>query len=116
MRPEKLYLFDIFEAAKAIERFCAKKTEDQFLQDEILQSAILQKLIVIGEAASRLPSEFRETHPEIAWPDIIGFRNIAVHQYFAIMWEIVWTTATTDIPELKSQLATLIKTEFADKI
>jgi uncharacterized protein with HEPN domain len=114
MRPEKLYLLDILDAAKAIERFCANTSEDQFLQDEILQSAVLQKLIVIGEAASHLPSEFRETHPEIAWLDIIGFRNIAVHQYFAIMWEIVWTTAIADVPDLKAQIAAIIETEFIE--
>jgi uncharacterized protein with HEPN domain len=114
MRPEKLYLFDILEAAKAVERFCANANKDQFLQDEILQSAVLQKLIVIGEAASHLPVEFREGHPEIEWLDIVGFRNIAVHQYFAIMWEIVWTTATADVPELQTQIAAIIKAEFFD--
>lgn len=114
MRPEKLYLFDVLDAAKAVERFCAKASEDQFLQDEILQSAVLQKLIVIGEAASHLPDEFRGAHPEIAWQDIIGFRNIAVHQYFAIMWEIVWTTANVDVPELKAQIAAIIEAEFSN--
>ena len=114
MRPEKLYLLDILEAAKALERFCANASEDQFLKDEILQSAVLQKLIVIGEAASHLPTEFRDAHPEIAWLDIVGFRNIAVHQYFAIMWEIVWTTATADVPELSAQIEAIIKTEFMD--
>jgi uncharacterized protein with HEPN domain len=79
MRPEKLYLLDIVEAAKAIKRFCEPVSEDEFLQDEIRQSAILQKLIVIGESASRLPETFRNRHNDIEWEDIVGFRNIAVH-------------------------------------
>lgn len=65
MRPEKLYLLDIVEAAEAIYRFCMPVGEDQFLQDELRQSAVLQKLIVIGEAAARLPKDFRKRHNEI---------------------------------------------------
>jgi uncharacterized protein with HEPN domain len=51
MRPEKLYLTNIVEAADAIERFMAGLDQAKFLGDELRQSAVLQKLIVIGEAA-----------------------------------------------------------------
>ena len=95
MRPEKLYLVDILDAADAIQRFIESTNEGEFLRDELRQSGVLQKLIVIGEAAARLPRDFQEKHPEIEWQDIIGFRNIAVHEYFAVMWEIVWETAIT---------------------
>ena len=59
MRPEKLYLLDILEAAKAINRFCGTICEDEFLQDELRQSAVLQKLIVIGDAVSGGNGPFR---------------------------------------------------------
>jgi uncharacterized protein with HEPN domain len=65
MRPEKLYLIDIVEAAEAIQRFIDSIGEQEFLKDELRQSAVLQKLIVIGEAASRLSDEFCTQHPEI---------------------------------------------------
>ena len=48
------------------------------VKDELRQSGVLQKLIVIGEAAARLSTKFKEQHPEIEWADIVGFRNIAV--------------------------------------
>jgi uncharacterized protein with HEPN domain len=44
MRPEKLYLTDIVEAADAIQRFCAGRKYADFLYDEMCQSAVLQKL------------------------------------------------------------------------
>ena len=60
MRPELLYLADIIEAADAIERYRAALTaEKEFYEDDLRQSAILQKLIVIGEAASHLSAAFR---------------------------------------------------------
>ncbi len=76
---------------------------------KLRQSAVLQKLIVIGEAAARLPRAFIEKHSEIPWPDIIAFRNIAVHEYFAVDWRIVWVTATQDVPMLRRQIARLLK-------
>ncbi len=72
------------------------------------QAAILQKLIVIGEAAGRLPDEFRQKYGKISWQDIVGFRNFAIHEYFSVNWEIVWTTATQDVPMLRSQVAEIL--------
>jgi uncharacterized protein with HEPN domain len=115
MRPEELYLRDIVEAADAIQRFITSINEDHFMQDELRQSGILQKLTVIGEAAARLPGEFRKAHPVIEWEDIIGFRNIAVHEYFSIMWEIVWTTAIEDVPKLREQITQILTDEFNQK-
>ena len=114
MRPEKLYLVDIAEAAEAIRRFCATLHEDEFLQDELRQSAVLQKLIVIGEAASHLPFDFRDRHPDIEWEDIVGFRNIAVHEYFAVVWEIVWNTAKQDVPDLYTKVLIILTNEYKE--
>lgn len=65
MRPEKLYLLDIVDAADSIHRFCDPVDFNQFLQDELRQSAVLQKLIVIGEAAAHLPADFRKRHTHL---------------------------------------------------
>jgi uncharacterized protein with HEPN domain len=108
MRPERLYLQDILDACDAIERFLRRTTETGFMQDELIQSAVLQKLIVIGEAAARLPRSFTEQHPRIEWADIVAFRNIAVHEYFAVDWKIVWVTATEDVPLLREKIKALL--------
>jgi uncharacterized protein with HEPN domain len=109
MRPDHLYLADIVAAADAIGRFIADMDDDSdFFTDELRQSAILQKLIVIGEAASRLSPELCTAHPEVEWADIVGFRNIAVHAYFSVKWEIVWVTATEDVPRLRTQVKRIL--------
>jgi len=114
MRPEKLYLTDILEAAQAIERFVMGEDFNEFEQNEMMNSAVLQKLTVIGEAASRLPKEFTNRFSEIPWVDIIGFRNIAVHEYFAIRWDIAWVAATEEVSILKEQIEKILRDEFSD--
>lgn len=111
MRPEKLYLTDILGAADAIKRFLSGVDQDAFLQDEVLQSAVLQKMIVIGEAAARISDEYRERHPEVEWSDIVAFRNFVVHVYFSIKWHVVWKTATESVPELRQKIAAILASE-----
>ena len=43
IRPEKLYLVDILEAADAIQRFIEPIDEGEFLNDELRQNGVLQK-------------------------------------------------------------------------
>jgi len=112
MRREELYLTDIVEAADAIQKFLAGIERNAFLEDDLLRSGVLQKLSIIGEAASRLPVEFRQRHPEIEWTDIIGFRNIVVHAYFAVDWSIVWVAATQEAPELRRMVADILSEEY----
>jgi uncharacterized protein with HEPN domain len=69
-------------------------------------------LAIIGEAAAHLSSDFRDRPPGIEWSDIVAFRNIAVHAYFAIEWPIVWVAATQDAPELQSRIAEILKNEY----
>ncbi len=108
MRNDRLYLADILDAIQSIERFTAECDETRFLADELIQSAVLQKLSVIGEAASRLSDEALSAAADVPWKEIIGFRNIAVHAYFSVDWRIVFVTVTDDLPELKSRVITLL--------
>jgi uncharacterized protein with HEPN domain len=108
MRRERLYLLDIVEAADAIRSFLAGVSESAFLGNDLLRSAVLQKLSIIGEAASRLPQDLCDRHPEIDWRGLAGFRNIAIHAYFAVEWPIVWVAATEETPALRERVAAIL--------
>jgi len=86
-----------------------------FLTSELHKAATLQKLTVIGEAAARLSQEFRDTHPQIEWRDVVAFRNIAVHAYFAVQWEIVWATTIDDVPVLRRHVFEILQAENLDQ-
>ncbi len=110
MRREHLYLQDILEACDMIRAFLASIDTSAFLASELHKAATLQKLTMIGAAAAHLSQAFREAHPQVEWRDIVAFRNIAVHAYFAVQWDIVWATATDDVPMLRRQVMEILQT------
>ena len=59
----------------------------------------------IGEACNALTPEFKNAYPEIDWKPIRGFRNISIHEYFAVNIHIVWEIAQNDLPVLKRQFS-----------
>lgn len=104
MRRDDLYLKDIILAADAIAGFLGSRQAADFVDDDLLRSAVLQKLTIIGEAAARLSDEFKQKNTTVPWRDVVAFRNIAVHRYFSIDWQIVWNTATVDVPSLRGEI------------
>lgn len=81
---------------------------ERFLGDELLQSAVLHQLMIVGEAAARVSAGTKAAHESVPWSDVTVFRNRVVHAYFAVDWEIVWTTATKDLPELREAIVQLL--------
>ncbi len=105
MRSDRLYVADMLDAIAAIERFMQGIDEPAFLANELVQSAVLQKLSIVGEAAARLSAAACAAMPAVPWKEIIGFRNIAVHAYFSVDWRVVHVTITDDLPPVKTALA-----------
>ena len=112
MRPDRLYLLDIIEAADRIDVHLAERDRERFLADVTRQAAVLHELTVIGEAAGRLSEALRQAHAATPWAKIVSFRNVVVHAYFGLNWEIVWDTATELVPELRRQIESVLKVEF----
>jgi uncharacterized protein with HEPN domain len=108
MRRDLLYLQDIVEACQDIAEFLTDVNVEAFRESKLVRSAVIQKLMVVGEAASRLSNQFRESHSEIAWNEISAFRNRIVHGYFQVDWDIVWIAASEEAPELLRQAGNIL--------
>ena len=50
--------------------------------DELLQSAVLHWIEIIGEAARRVSDKVRGAYPEVRWRVITDMRNRVTHGYF----------------------------------
>jgi len=111
MLPEKAdvaYLWDMWDAAQAIQEFVSGKTFHHYQHDRMLRGAIERHLEIIGEAANRVSLDCRANHPEIPWRRIISQRHVIAHEYGEIKHELIWKVATVNIPELIAQLESLI--------
>jgi len=100
LRRDRLFLLDISEACRKIERYVAGKTFEDFATEEILFDATVRNLQNIGEAVRCLPEETRNLRPDIPWARIVGLRHLLVHPYFGVDAEIVWDLAINRCPEI----------------
>ncbi len=113
MRHESLYLNDVVEAADHIAEFISGTDFEGFHKSELLRSAVVQKLSIIGEAAARVSEDLTARHPEVPWHQIVAFRNILIYAYFGIDWDVVWRTAKDRSPALRRQIAGILAAEFS---
>jgi uncharacterized protein with HEPN domain len=104
MRRDRQRLQDVLDALDGVARMITEQTEAGFLKDETLRYAVAQRLTVVGEAAARLSAGVRQQNPSVPWNDIVGFRNILVHEYFGIHWPLVWQTAADHARRFASRL------------
>ena len=65
-------------------------------------------LEIIGEAARKVSVEFQVAHPEIPWRNIIGLRNLLIHEYGEVKVDRVWLIVSNDLDSLISHLEALI--------
>jgi uncharacterized protein with HEPN domain len=106
-RETELLIADIIESSEKIFQYTAGMTFKQFLEDEKTADAVIRNFEIIGEAANRLPDEFKDLHSDIDWFKIRGFRNRIVHLYFGVDYEILWQIKETYLPEMIAKIKQL---------
>lgn len=99
-REIKNLLEDIYDAVTKIISYTNGMSYDDFMEDEKTIDAVVRNFEIIGEAANRVPDDFKTEHQEIEWHRIIGFRNRIIHEYFGIDYEILWKIKQENVPEL----------------
>ena len=101
---DKQRLLHILEAIDIIESFVKDVSYDDYKADLKLRLALVKLVENIGEASANFSEETKKQYSYIDWPAIKGMRNIIIHEYFDISYELVWNTIQHEIPILKTQL------------
>jgi uncharacterized protein with HEPN domain len=105
--PDRLadYLGHILQAIDRIERYSSAVAKDAFLQNEMVQDAVIRNFEVIGEASHNIETrhpEFAAAHPELPLAFAYQMRNAVAHGYYKVDLGIVWRTIETDLPGLRA--------------
>jgi len=82
---------------------------DEFVANETFRRAFVRSLEIVGEAAKKIPEEFRAQHPRVEWRAMSGMRDRLIHDYFGVDYELVWDVVQNRIPELRRQIASMIE-------
>jgi uncharacterized protein with HEPN domain len=76
-----------------------------------MKRAVARSLEIIGEAVKKLPMELRNRYPQVDWGDMAGMRDVLIHNYFGIDYDVVWSVLQKEIPELHGELERIIRME-----
>ena len=95
-----LYLTYIEAAAQECLEFAENLSFGDFFDDRKTRAAVVWQICVIGEAANRINNSVRQQAPEIDWRRMSDMRNILIHEFHNINYEIVWRTVQEELPPL----------------
>ena len=102
------YVQEMVEFGERVATYVGGLDQQAFTADQRTYDATLRNIELLGEAATHIPENVRDAHPEIAWRQIIGTRNRLAHGYLGIDDDVIWDIIQTDIPDLLPALSRLL--------
>ena len=99
-----IFLEHILESISLIEEYTKDRKKSEFIKSKQLQDSVIKRIEIIGEAMKNIPHEFKDIHNKIPWKQIVGMRDILIHQYFGVDLNLTWEVIEKDLPELKKQI------------
>ncbi len=103
-REPNLLIGDILDSAQKILNYTSDLSFEEFITNSLVIDAVIRNFEIIGEAANRLPEEFKEKYPSIDWHRLRGFTKRIVHDYMGIDYSIVWQVKKFFLPNIIEEL------------
>lgn len=91
------------QAAQQAADYVRGINQETFNLDHKTQDAVIMKLLVIGELATKIMGEdtaFVQEHSMVPWAQMKGMRNRMAHGYFELDQAVVWDTVKNALPDL----------------
>ncbi|WP_295650060.1 DUF86 domain-containing protein [uncultured Mucilaginibacter sp.] len=102
-RSDSVYLQDIVQSIDIVFAYLQNKTEFDFVNETLLQDAVIRRFEIIGEASSKISDALKLAHPDVEWRLMKAMRNKLIHEYFGVSANTIYHTATLNLPTLKEQ-------------
>lgn len=107
-RDPTTYLRHILEELDYLVEVSSELDERTFKSDETHKRAFVRSLEIVGEATNQLPASLRDEHPDVPWGKMAGMRDVLIHDYIGIDYDIVWDVVENKVPDLREQLMNLL--------
>ena len=108
MKDDKLYLIHIDECIERIESYTKDIDKKTFMDSTLIQDAVVRNLQIMSESTQRLSESLKDSHPEIDWFKISGFRNVLVHDYLGVDIERIWNILVKELPILRKAIKKML--------
>jgi uncharacterized protein with HEPN domain len=106
-----LYLEDMLTSILRIEEYIGEMEFRAFKMNYMIVDAVVRNFEIIGEASKKVPTAIQKKHPQIPWKKMYGLRNLIVHEYFGLDYELIWEIAKNNLPQNSIDLKKIIKEE-----
>lgn len=107
-RDPLVYVRHMLDHAREAREMSSGRSRPELDSDRSLRYSLLHLMAVIGEAAVRIPDEFRSQHAVVPWRGTINLRNRLVHGYDQIDYDVLWDIVQNDLPPLIEQLKAIV--------
>lgn len=74
---------------------------DDLKSKPAILDGIIFRLVQVAEHAEKISTAFKESHKEISWRNLKGFRNKLVHDYGSVDINFVYKAIKVDAPTLR---------------
>ncbi len=102
---DSIRLQHILEAIHEIETYLVSSDFTEFMSNSMMRFACIKQMEIIGEASNHISEEIKSKFTDIEWAQIVGMRNVFVHEYFGVDTNLVWEIIKNDIPDLKEKIS-----------
>ena len=89
MSDDHVYSMHIRDSLRKVQAFIQGESYESFLENRMLQNAVMRSFEMVGEASRRIVPELCEAHSEVSWRLMSDFRNKLIHDYFGMDLEVI---------------------------
>jgi len=106
---DKVRLQHILDAIHEIEKYLTDTDFSAFNENSMMKFACIKQMEIIGESSNHISNEVKSRFSNIEWAQIIGMRNVFVHEYFGVDSSLVWEIIRNDLPDLKEKIIEILQ-------
>ena len=106
-----VFIKHVRDSIEEIVSFTKDISKEKFMNEKLIQNAVIRSIEVIGEAVKNLSTSFKNKYAEVPWNKVVGMRDKVIHHYFGVDLETIWKVVKEHIPKLRKDIQEILEKE-----